>query len=36
VATYEGDEPNLKGQSLEDIATDVETAVDEAEREVAP
>ncbi len=33
VATYEGDEPDLEGQSLEDIASDVETAVELAERE---
>ena len=33
VATYDGDEPDLDGRSLEDIATDVEAAVDFAERE---
>jgi hypothetical protein len=35
VATYEGDEPDLEGQSLEDIAADVETAVGLAEQEAA-
>jgi hypothetical protein len=35
VATYEGDEPELEGQSLEDIAADVETAVELAEQEAA-
>jgi hypothetical protein len=35
VATYEGDEPDLEGQSLEDIAADVETAVELAEQEAA-
>lgn len=35
VATYEGDEPDLEGQSLEDIAADVESAVELAEREVS-
>ena len=33
VATYEVDEPDLEGQSLEDIASDVETAVELAELE---
>jgi uncharacterized protein YutE (UPF0331/DUF86 family) len=33
VATYDGDEPDLEGQSLEDIATDVEAAVELAESE---
>lgn len=33
VAVYEGDEPDLGDQSLEDVAADVETAVDLAERE---
>ena len=33
VAIYEGDEPDLSPYSLEDIASDVETAVDLAERE---
>jgi uncharacterized protein YutE (UPF0331/DUF86 family) len=32
VATYEGDDPDLEGQSLEDIATDVEIAVGLAEK----
>lgn len=36
VAVYEGDEPDLRGHSLEDIATDVEAAVELAEQEVAP
>jgi hypothetical protein len=36
VATYEGDEPELEGSSLEDIAADVETAVELAEREMSP
>lgn len=36
VATYEGDDPDLEGQSLEDIAAEVETAVDIAEREAGP
>lgn len=35
VATYEGDEPDLEARSLEDIAADVETAVELAERESA-
>jgi hypothetical protein len=35
IATYEGDEPDLEGQSLEDIAADVETAVQLAEQEAA-
>ena len=35
VATYEGDEPDLDGQSLEDIAADVESAVERAERAVS-
>ena len=35
VATYEGDEPDLEGRSLEEIATDVETAVELAEQEAA-
>jgi hypothetical protein len=35
VATYEGDEPDLEGQSLGDIAADVEIAVELAEREAA-
>jgi len=35
VATYEGDEPYLGELSLEDIAVDVETAVELAEREAA-
>jgi hypothetical protein len=30
-AIYEGEEPDLDGQSLEDVATDVETAVKMAE-----
>ena len=30
-AIYEGEEPDLDGQSLEDVATDVETAVEMAE-----
>jgi hypothetical protein len=33
VATYEGDEPDLEGQSLEDIAAAVEGAVELAEME---
>ena len=33
VAVYEGDEPDLGDQSLEDIAADVETAVELAEQE---
>ncbi len=32
VAVYEGEEPNLQGRSLEDLAADVETAVEAAER----
>ena len=35
VATYEGDEPDLEGQSLEDISTDVEIAVQLAEKAVS-
>jgi uncharacterized protein YutE (UPF0331/DUF86 family) len=35
VATYEGDEPDLYGQSLEDISADVETAVELAEKAVS-
>jgi hypothetical protein len=35
VATYDGDEPDLEGESLEDIATDVQTAVELAEEEAA-
>jgi hypothetical protein len=35
VTTYEGDEPDLEGGSLEDIAADVETAVELAEHEAA-
>jgi hypothetical protein len=35
VATYEGDEPDLEGRSLEDIATDVEIAVGLAEKAAA-
>jgi hypothetical protein len=35
VATYDGDEPDLEGKSLEDIAADVETAVELAEQEAA-
>jgi hypothetical protein len=35
VATYEGDEPDLEGRSLEEIAADVETAVELAEQEAA-
>lgn len=31
---YEGEEPNLEGQSLEDIASTVESAVDQAEQAV--
>ena len=31
-AIYEGDEPNLEDQSLEDVATNVESAVVLAER----
>jgi hypothetical protein len=30
-AIYEGEEPDLDGQSLEDVATDVEAAVQLAE-----
>lgn len=33
VATYEGDEPDLEDQSLEEIAADVEIAVELAEQE---
>lgn len=36
VATYDGDEPDLEGQSLEDIATDVAAAVELAEKEARP
>lgn len=32
VATYEGDEPDLEGRSLEDVAADVEAAVELAEK----
>ncbi len=35
VAVYDGEEPELGNESLEDIAADVETAVDLAEREHA-
>lgn len=35
VATYEGDEPDLEGQSLEEIARDVEIAVELAEKAVS-
>jgi uncharacterized protein YutE (UPF0331/DUF86 family) len=35
IATYEGDEPDLERRSLEDIAADVETAVELAEQEAA-
>jgi hypothetical protein len=35
VTTYEGTEPHLNGQSLEDIASVVETAVGLAQREAA-
>jgi len=35
VATYDGDEPDLEGKSLEDIAADVLTAVELAEQEAA-
>lgn len=35
VATYEGDEPELDGNSLEGVAADVETAVELAEREMS-
>lgn len=35
VAVYEGEEPDLGDQSLEDIAADVETAVELAEQEGA-
>jgi hypothetical protein len=31
-AVYEGEEPDLDGQSLEDLAAEVEAAVDLAER----
>ncbi len=31
VAIYEGEEPDLEGHSLEDLAVDVETAVEAAE-----
>ena len=33
VVTYEGDEPDLDGRSLEALAADVETAVELAEKE---
>jgi hypothetical protein len=33
VATYEGDEPDFEGESLEDIAADVAAAVELAEKE---
>ncbi len=32
---YEGADPELQGRSIQDIATDVETAVEHAEREAA-
>ncbi len=32
---YDGEDPDLKGQTLEDIASTVEPAVDQAERSVA-
>jgi uncharacterized protein YutE (UPF0331/DUF86 family) len=32
---YEGEDPDLEGQSLEDIASTVESAVEQAERAVA-
>lgn len=35
VATYDGDEPDLEGKSLEHIAADVETAVGLAEQEAS-
>lgn len=35
VAIYEGDEPDLDGQPLDDIAADVETAVELAEKELS-
>jgi hypothetical protein len=35
VATYDGDEPDLAGQSLQDLAADVEAAVELAERGVS-
>ena len=35
VATYEGDEPQFEGRTLEDIAIDVETAVELAEKEAS-
>lgn len=35
-ATYEGDEPDLEGQSREDIAIEVEAAVEVAEQEAKP
>lgn len=35
VATYEGDEPDLDGQSLEEIAADVEAAIELAEKELS-
>lgn len=36
MVVYEGDDPELQGRSLQDIATEVETAVELAEREAAP
>jgi HEPN domain-containing protein len=36
VAVYEGDEPDLGDESLEDIATEVEVAVELAEQEGSP
>jgi hypothetical protein len=35
LVTYEGGEPDLEGQSLEDIAADVEVAVERAEQEAS-
>lgn len=35
ILIYEGDDPELQGRSLQDIATEVETAVELAEREAA-
>ena len=34
IAVYEGDEPDLGDESLEDVAADVEAAVEAAEQEV--
>jgi hypothetical protein len=34
-AVYEGEEPDLEGQSLEDLAAEVEAAVDLAEGEAS-